>query len=237
MKTLVIIPAYNEEGSIKNTIKEITKLKNKNIDYIVINDGSSDNTLEVLQENNFNYLDLPSNLGIGGSVQTGYKYAYLNDYDIAIQFDGDGQHNASYIESLIKELNEGNDMVIGSRFVEDLSKFKSTKIRRMGIKVITFFIKLCTGNIISDPTSGFRAVNKEVIKEFVNDYPIDYPEPDTIVRLIKKGYKIKEIPVEMNERESGKSSITFYKSIYYMVKVVLSIIIASLDPDGGIKWV
>lgn len=235
MKTLVIIPAYNEEGSIKNTIKEITKLKNKNIDYIVINDGSSDNTLEVLQENNFNYLDLPSNLGIGGSVQTGYKYAYLNDYDIAIQFDGDGQHNASYIESLIKELNEGNDMVIGSRFVEDLSKFKSTKIRRMGIKVITFFIKLCTGNIISDPTSGFRAVNKEVIKEFVNDYPIDYPEPDTIVRLIKKGYKIKEIPVEMNERESGKSSITFYKSIYYMVKVVLSIIIASLDPDGGIK--
>ena len=157
MKVLMIIPAYNEEKSILNTVKMIekTKLKNNTLDYIIINDGSKDNTKQICIDNNLNFIDLPINLGIGGAVQTGYKYAYRNNYDIAIQFDGDGQHDASYIDALVKEINNGNDIVIGSRFVSELSEFKSTAIRRVGINFLSRLIKLCTRRRIYDPTSGF----------------------------------------------------------------------------------
>ena len=233
MKVLMIIPAYNEEKSIENTVKMLDKasLKNGIIDYIVINDGSRDNTKKVCIENNINFIDLPNNLGIGGAVQTGYKYALYNDYDIAIQFDGDGQHDASYIPNLVEEIEKGNDIVIGSRFVKELSEFKSTFIRRLGIKWLSLLIKICTRKRIYDPTSGFRACNKKVIKEFATDYPIDYPEPDTIVTIIKKGYKVSEIPVKMNERTDGVSSLNtnIFKPIYYMIKVSLAIIISSLS--------
>lgn len=233
MKVLMIIPAYNEEKSIENTVKMLDKasLKNGIIDYIVINDGSRDNTKKVCIENNINFIDLPNNLGIGGAVQTGYKYALYNDYDIAIQFDGDGQHDASYISNLVEEIEKGNDIVIGSRFVKELSEFKSTFIRRLGIKWLSLLIKICTRKRIYDPTSGFRACNKKVIKEFATDYPIDYPEPDTIVTIIKKGYKVSEIPVKMNERTDGVSSLNtnIFKPIYYMIKVSLAIIISSLS--------
>lgn len=233
MKVLMIIPAYNEEKSIENTVKMLDKasLKNGIIDYIVINDGSRDNTKKVCIENNINFIDLPNNLGIGGAVQTGYKYALYNDYDIAIQFDGDGQHDASYISNLVEEIEKGNDIVIGSRFVKELSEFKSTFIRRLGIKWLSLLIKICTRKRIYDPTSGFRACNKKVIKEFATDYPIDYPEPDTIVTIIKKGYKVSEIPVKMNERTGGVSSLNtnIFKPIYYMIKVSLAIIISSLS--------
>lgn len=235
MKALVIIPCYNEEKNIVKTVEQIknTKLKNITLDYIVINDGSSDNTKKVMVDNNINFIDLPFNLGIGGAVQTGYKYAYYNNYDVAIQFDGDGQHNANYIKDLIEEIKSGNNVVIGSRFVANLSKFKSTRIRRLGIKFLSWLIKLVSGKKICDPTSGFRAVDREVIKLFANDYPIDYPEPDTIVTVIKKGYSVSEIPVEMNEREYGKSSINPIKSIYYMIKVSLAIIISSVSTKKG----
>lgn len=233
MKVLMIIPAYNEEKSIVKTIKMLEKNKTKDytLDYIIINDGSLDNTKKVCLDNNLNFIDLPINLGIGGAVQTGYKYALYNDYDIAIQFDGDGQHDASYIKDLVNEIEKGNDIAIGSRFVKELSKFKSTLIRRVGIKFLSFLIKVCTKKRIYDPTSGFRACNKKIIKEFAKDYPIDYPEPDTIVSIIKKGYKVSEIPVEMNERKEGKSSLNanVFKPIYYMIKVSLAIIIASLS--------
>ena len=233
MKVLMIIPAYNEEKSILNTVKMIekTKLKNNTLDYIIINDGSKDNTKQICIDNNLNFIDLPINLGIGGAVQTGYKYAYRNNYDIAIQFDGDGQHDASYIDALVKEINNGNDIVIGSRFVSELSEFKSTAIRRVGINFLSRLIKLCTRRRIYDPTSGFRACNRRIMEEFVRDYPIDYPEPDTIVSIIKKGYRVSEIPVKMNERKEGKSSINsnIFKPIYYMIKVSLAIIIASLS--------
>lgn len=239
MKVLMIIPAYNEAKNILKTIKSIkgTKIKGINLDYIVINDGSTDNTKNVCEDNKINYINLSTNLGIGGAVQTGYKYAYNNNYDIAIQFDGDGQHDSSYIENLIKEIDKGNDIVIGSRFIEDLSVFKSTYIRRMGIKFLSFLIKLCTAKKIYDPTSGFRACNKKIIKEFSIDYPCDYPEPDTIVTLIKKGYKISEIPVKMNERSEGKSSLNsnIFKPIYYMIKVSLAIIMSSLCTKKGEK--
>ena len=233
MKVLMIIPAYNEEKSIVNTVNMIknTKLKKHTLDYIVVNDGSKDNTKNICIDNKLNFIDLPVNLGIGGAVQAGYKYALYNDYDIAIQFDGDGQHDASYIEKLVKEIINGNDIAIGSRFVSNLSEFKSTAVRRIGINFLSRLIKICTKRRIYDPTSGFRACNKKIIKEFASDYPIDYPEPDTIVTIIKKGYKVSEIPVKMNERKEGKSSLNsnIFKPLYYMIKVSIAIIISSMS--------
>ncbi len=233
MKTLIIIPAYNEESCIQNTVKKIIELNDPNIDYVVINDCSTDRTLQILIDNNYNYLNLTQNLGIGGAVQTGYKYALYNNYDIAIQFDGDGQHNANSIITLIEEIKNGNNMVIGSRFIENQEGFKSTKTRRVGIKILSTLIKICTGKRITDPTSGFRACDRKIIEIFSKDYPSDYPEPDTIVRIQKEGYKIKEIPTVMNERQTGESSINMIKSVYYMIKVSLSIIIASLAGKGN----
>lgn len=235
MKALVIIPAYNEEKSIKKVVNEIknTKIKNVILDYIVINDGSKDKTLKVCHDNDIDVIDLPFNLGIGGAVQTGYKYAYYNDYDIAIQFDGDGQHDSSYIKNLISKIDEGYNVVIGSRYVEKLSKFQSTKMRRLGSKILSAEIKLLTRRKICDPTSGFRAVDKNVIEEFSKNYPSDYPEPDTIVSILKKGYKVSEIPVEMRERKNGKSSINVIDSMYYMLKVSLAIFVSCFSTKKG----
>lgn len=232
MKVLMIIPAYNEELNIENTINKIKKYKKKSsneIDYIIINDGSKDNTGEICLKNNYDVINLVHNLGIGGAVQTGYKYALKNDYDIAIQFDGDGQHDENYIDNLVEEIKKGNNFVIGSRFVSELSKFKSTGTRRMGIKILSFLIKLCTGKKIYDPTSGFRAGDKKVIKLFADHYPTEYPEPESTVELISKGFK--EIPVEMHEREFGSSSIKPLKSIYYMFSVSISIVITSISGE------
>lgn len=231
MRVLIIIPAYNEELNIKNTVEKIKKYQRKskyNINYIVINDGSSDETLEICRKNNYNVVPLIRNLGIGGAVQTGYKYAYENNYDVAIQFDGDGQHDENYIDSLVDEIVNGNDFVIGSRFVGNLSKFKSTGIRRLGIKLLSFLIWICTHKKIYDVTSGFRACNKEIIKLFSIQYPVEYPEPESTVNLIRRGYFVKEIPVEMHERKFGTSSIKPFKSIYYMFSVSISIIITSI---------
>lgn len=235
MKVLVIIPAYNEELNIENTVNKIINYKKKSkykIDYVVINDGSTDNTLEICKKNNYNVINLIHNLGIGGAVQTGYKYAYENNYDVAIQFDGDGQHDENYIDLLVSEIESGYDFVIGSRFVGNLSKFKSTGARRFGIKILSYLIKICTKKRIYDPTSGFRAANKKVIKKFNYNYSMEYPEPETIADLIRKGYKVKEVAVEMHEREFGTSSIKPLKSIYYMFSVSLSIIIVSIIGGG-----
>lgn len=234
MKVLIIIPAYNEEQNIVKTINSLEKIiiTDVDLDYIVINDGSSDNTRKILKDNKIKYIDLVCNLGIGGAVQTGYKYAFYNDYDIAIQFDGDGQHNPKYINDLIEGINNGNDLVVGSRFIKKIDTFKSTAIRRFGINFLSFLIKVCTRKTIKDPTSGFRACNKRIIELFAHDYPSDYPEPDTLVVLLKNKFKVLEIPVEMEERIHGKSSITLLKSIYYMIKVSMAIIIASLGKKG-----
>lgn len=231
MRVLVIIPAYNEEKSILSTVKSLNKanLKDDTLDYIIINDGSSDKTKDVCLKKSLNVINLSVNLGIGGAVQTGYKYALAHDYDIAIQFDGDGQHDATYIKTLVNEIKNGADIAIGSRYVADLSEFKSTFIRRIGIKFLSMLIKLCTGKRIYDPTSGFRATNKDIIRIFAQDYPIDYPEPDTIVTIIKKGYKVSEVAVKMKERVSGKSSLSDpLKAIFYMIKVSIAIIISSM---------
>ena len=223
MKILVIIPCYNEEKNIEKTVNNLIK---NNLDYVIINDGSKDKSLEVIRKNNFNYVNLNNNLGIGAAVQTGYKYAYEHGYDIAIQFDGDGQHDVNYIKTITAPIkNNEADMVIGSRFIGNESEFKSTQIRRLGINFLSFLLKIISGKKIKDMTSGFRAINKEIIEIFAKEYPQEYPEPVTNLSLAKKKYRIKEVPVKMKEREHGTSSISPLKSIYYMFNVTLLFII------------
>lgn len=224
MKRLVIIPAFNEEESIVTTIEDIQK-NAPGFDYIVINDCSKDHTLEICRRNGIKVLDLPINLGIGGAVQTGYLYAYNNGYDVAVQFDGDGQHDASYLETMADTLErEQADMVIGSRFIEH-EGFQSSGIRRIGIRYFSVLTRFLFGKKISDATSGMRMCNRKVMELFVKDYPRDYPEPETVCRLLRKKCKVVEIPVIMRERANGVSSISPTKSIYYMVKVSLAILI------------
>ena len=232
MKKLIIIPAYNEEKNILkvcNGIYDYNKKNKDNFDIIVINDGSKDKTEEVLTKNNIPHVKLIRNLGIGGAVQTGYKYALENDYDVAIQYDGDGQHNIEYANELISPIEEGKaNMVIGSRFVKKIDTFKSSAARRMGIKIISFFIKLVTGKKIYDTTSGMRAIDRKLITKFSEDYPTEYPEPISTVKVLKDGYTVSEISVKMNERQEGVSSIRAWKNVYYMINVVLSIILIGL---------
>ncbi len=233
MKVLLIIPAYNEEENILNvynTIQDYNKKNKTKYDVIVINDGSKDRTEQILCDNNIPHIKLIQNLGIGGAVQTGYKYAYNNGYDVAIQFDGDGQHNVECVKDLLKPIiDEDYDLVIGSRFIKkDKDNFKSTFARRIGINIISFFIKVFTWFKIYDPTSGFRAANKKVIKMFVNSYPTEYPEPVSEVAIIKNKFKIKEVHVKMSERQGGKSSIHAWKNAYYMINVTISMFIESI---------
>lgn len=228
-KILLIIPAYNEEKNILNTVKKI-KDYDENLDYIVINDGSTDNTLRILQENNINHINLIENLGIGGAVQTGYKYASENNYDIAVQFDGDGQHDVKFVKKICQPIiNEQTNMCIGTRYLDKTSsEFKSTFMRRFGSKIISCIIRMFCHKKITDATSGFRAADKKLIKLFASQYATDYPEPEAIANVLKNGYEILEVPVSMNERKEGKSSITLFKSIDYMIKVSLAIIIRSI---------
>ena len=230
-KIILIIPAYNEEENILKTYRKITDYNKKNktnYEVIVINDGSKDKTGEILDKEKIPHIDLIHNLGIGGAVQTGYKYAYYHDYDIAVQFDGDGQHDINYVKNIVEPIiNNKADFVIGSRFVDNISSFKTSKSRRAGIKIISFFIKIFAGIKVYDTTSGFRACNKEIISLFAKEYPLEYPEPITTVELAKKKYRILEVGSNMLERVGGKSSIHAWKNIYYMLNVCLSIIIAS----------
>lgn len=242
MKILLIIPAYNEEENILNVCNIVNKYNETHehqLDYIVINDGSKDNTLKVLQTKKLNHINLINNLGIGGAVQTGYKYAYENNYDIAVQFDGDGQHDINYVEKICEPIiKKQANMCIGTRYLDKkVSKFQSTFMRRLGAGIISLFIHICCGKKITDPTSGFRATDRKVIKIFANDYPTEYPEPESTVSLLVNKYKIIEIPVSMNERKGGVSSIRFGKTVDYMLKVVLAIIIDSISfrKKGGSK--
>ncbi len=233
MKVLLIVPSYNEEENVLSNYKKIIDYNKKNnTDYgvIIVNDGSKDRTEEICKENNIPYISLIRNLGIGGAVQTGYKYAYENGYDIAVQFDGDGQHDISYVKDIIEPIKKKNaDMVVGSRFIDkSSSKFKSSCTRRIGIKLISFFIKLITGEKIYDTTSGFRAVNKKLIERFSTNYPVEYPEPVSTTEILRLGYRVLEVPVSMNERKTGVSSIKAWKNVYYMINVILSIIIIGI---------
>lgn len=220
MKVLVVIPAYNEEESIEGVVENLIK-NFPQYDYIIINDGSKDNTSKLCHNRNYNIIDLPVNLGLAGAFQTGLKYAYQKGYDYAIQFDADGQHLPEYIEPMIQKMNEGYDMVIGSRFVD---KVKPKTLRMLGSRVISTAIKFTTGRYIADPTSGMRMFNKVLIKEFSEN--INYePEPDTVSFLIKQGVKVAEVPAEMKERVAGESYLNLSRSISYMTKMFISIVL------------
>jgi len=220
----VVIPAFNEEKSIGEVVHSIRGL-GEGFDAIVINDNSTDRTTEVALKAGAVVIELPCNLGIGGAVQTGYKFARDRGYDACIQVDGDGQHPADQIPRLIAPLFEdGYDMVIGSRFVTD-SDYEISFMRLVGIKVLSFFLKITTGMDVKDTTSGFRAINRKVLELFANEYPQDYPEPESLVFAHKKGLRVKEIPTRMASRMYGKSSITPILSAYYMIKVMLAMFI------------
>lgn len=224
MKVLVIIPAYNEEETILSVASQVIS---EGFDYVIVNDGSSDNTLQICKDHGLNVLDLSQNLGIGGAVQAGHKYALLNNYDVDVQFDGDGQHDARYISALVHEIETGADIVVGSRYLDLKSGFRSTLMRRIGKTWLSLCLRMLCHQRISDPTSGFRACNSKAIRLFCESYPIDYPEPESLAQASQKGLTISEVPVVMHERQGGASSINAIASAYYMVKVTLAIILAS----------
>ncbi len=227
MKKLVIIPAYNECKSILKAVDDIKKHA-PDFDYVVINDCSTDDTLDICKKYDLNYVNLTVNLGIGGAVQTGYIYAWQYDYDMAVQFDGDGQHDAAYLEMMAGKLLEtGSDMVIGSRFIEK-EGFQSSGLRRLGIRYFSALLWLLTGKRVTDPTSGMRMVNRDVIRIYAVNYPKDYPEPESVMAILRMGKKVTEMPVVMREREEGTSSIGGLSSVYYMVKVTLAILMERL---------
>lgn len=225
MNTLLIIPAFNEA---KNIVDVARSVQRAGYDFIVVNDGSSDNTLRTCKEHGFPVLDLKENLGIGGAVQAGHKYALTHGYDIDIQFDGDGQHDVSYVPALVSAIEQGSDLAIGSRFLEITEGFQSSIMRRVGIKWLSGWLHIFTKKHITDPTSGFRACNVKAISLFCTDYPIDYPEPESIATALKHGLTVSEVPVIMHERRGGASSIKSISSIYYMIKVSLAIAILCL---------
>ncbi len=226
VKTLIIIPAYNEQNTLDSLLSDIAA-KCPDVDYLVVNDCSTDDTRGVLGRLGASYVSAPVNLGIGGAVQTGYRYALQNGYDIAIQVDGDGQHDVAYVSEMISAIREGADIVIGSRFIEK-EGFQSSGARRIGIRFLSGLIWFVSGTHVKDVTSGFRAVNRHYIEVFAENYPDDYPEPEVIVIASLSGAEIREIPVVMRERTEGVSSINMKKSIYYMIKVSLAIIICRL---------
>ena len=221
-KVLVVIPAYNEEKNIERVVDNLVS-NYQQYDYVVVNDGSTDGTRRVCRKNGYNLLDLPVNLGLGGAIKSGMKYANYNQYEYVLQFDGDGQHQAQYIETMIRKMEETDaDIVIGSRFVE---KRKPLTPRMIGSQLITYAIWLTTGGkYIGDVTSGMRLFNKRMIKRF--GYEMHYsPEPDTLAYLLNRGVKIEEVQVEMLERENGTSYLNFFSSLDYMWQMMFSILI------------
>jgi glycosyltransferase involved in cell wall biosynthesis len=227
MKIAVIVPAYNEEKAISGVVNDLNEMalhNNLELDVVVVNDCSKDSTLNVINGLKCIVLDLPINLGIGGAVQTGFKFAFENGYDFAIQADGDGQHPAIEIPKLIKAAKEQNaDVVIGSRFIEK-DGFQSSFMRRFGINFFKAFNKMLAGVTINDSTSGFRLISKKVLAVVAEYYPDEYPEPEAIILYSLNGFRIVEVPVIMKERQGGVSSIGAVSSVYYMLKVSLAIL-------------
>lgn len=217
---LIVIPAYNEEKNIERVVENL-RSNYPQYDYVVINDGSRDGTARLCRERGYHMIDLPVNLGLAGAFQTGFKYAYLHNYPYAIQFDGDGQHLPEYIEPMLKKIREGYDIVIASRF---LTEKKPGSMRMLGSNLIELALRMTTGAVIHDPTSGMRMFNREMIKEFAQE--LNYgPEPDTLSYLIKNGARVAEVQVRMEERLAGASYLTPVNAARYMVRMLLSILV------------
>ena len=220
MKLLIIIPAYNEAGSIRNVVHELLSTVPQ-YDYLVINDGSKDETAKICRENGFNLLDLPVNLGLAGAFQAGMRYAYEHGYDAVIQIDGDGQHDPRYIPRMMQELeSDACDLVVGSRFVTEK---RPASMRMLGNALIEFLIRVTTGQKLGDPTSGMRLFGPKVIRNFATE--MNYgPEPDTVCHLMRNGVRVKEVQVEMRERTAGVSYLNFTRSLVYMLHMCMSIL-------------
>ena len=224
MKKIIVIPAYNEEGNLEKTVRDIRE-NAPDFDYVIVNDCSTDNTLGMCREKGFSYLNLPVNLGIGGGVQCGYQYAVHNGYDVTVQMDGDGQHDPAYLMEVVQPVLDGTyDMCIGSRFIKK-EGFQTSFMRRVGIRFLSWLIHLLCGKRVLDVTSGFRACNARMTAYFARHYAIDYPEPEAILAASLAGFSVGEAPVIMKERQGGVSSIHSFKSAYYMIKVSLALII------------
>ena len=219
-RLLIVIPAYNEEENIVRVVDDLTR-RFPQYDYVVVNDGSRDKTAALCRAHGYRLIDLPVNLGLAGAFQTGLRYAADNGYDCAMQLDADGQHRPEYIPAMLEELGDGADIVIGSRF---LTVKKPKTLRMVGSYIISWSIRLTTGRAICDPTSGMRLFNRTMVEEFAQN--LNYgPEPDTISYLIKNGAAVKEVQVEMGERIAGHSYLTMMKSVQYMVKMAISILL------------
>ena len=220
MKVLIIIPAYNEGENIERVI-ETVKRDCPQYDYLIVNDGSRDNTEEICKQMGYHFVSHPVNQGLAAAVQTGMLYAYKNNYDAAIQFDGDGQHDPDYIEKMANEIEKGNNIVIGSRFVDEK---KPKSLRMLGSNLIQFAIKITTGKTIKDPTSGMRMFDKKMIKKLAFAADLG-PEPDTVALLVRGGATFSEIQVEMHDRLAGESYLNFANSVNYMIRMFVSILI------------
>ena len=219
-KLLIVIPAYNEEGSIERVVDDLIQ-NYPQYDYVVVNDGSRDRTAAICRSRGYRLIDLPVNLGLAGAFQTGLRYAAEHGYDCAMQLDADGQHLPRYIAPMLEKLEAGADIVIGSRFVTVL---KPRTLRMVGSYLISWAIRLSTGQPICDPTSGMRMFNRRLLEEFAQN--LNYgPEPDTISYLIKNGAVVKEVQVKMAERTAGESYLNFARSVQYMIKMGLSILL------------
>jgi glycosyltransferase involved in cell wall biosynthesis len=224
LRCLAIVPAYNEEASVGSVIHELRALE-PDLEVVVVDDGSSDHTAAIAAAAGARMVSLPFNVGIGGAVQTGYQYALEHGFELAIQVDGDGQHDPSEIASVLEPVLDGRaDLAVGTRFAKG-GGYRGTRVRRVGIRIFAAIVSLMVGQRVSDTTSGFRAVNRKALRLFAAEYPHDYPEVESIVLLSRHGLRMVEVPVQMRVRETGNSSITTLRAAYYMIKVLLALFI------------
>lgn len=231
MKTLVIIPCYNEEANIARVVERL-QAEAPWADYLIVNDCSTDSSEAICRANGYSYISLPVNLGIGGGVQSGYLYARDHGYDITVQMDGDGQHNPRYLSAVIGPVERGElDMCIGSRFIKR-EGFQTSFMRRLGINILSVMLRALCGVHVKDTTSGFRACNKALTAYFADHYAQDYPEPEAIISAVLNGYRVGEAPVVMEQRMGGTSSISPFKSVYYMLKVGIALVVFRITAGG-----
>ena len=231
LRRVAIVPALNEEHTIGRVIDELRAF-DAGLDVVVVDDGSVDGTSRAAAAKGARVLRLPFNLGIGGAVQTGFRFAFEQDYDVAVRVDGDGQHDPAQLGRVLEPVLRGDaDIAVGSRFASETAGYRSSRSRRIGIRLLAGVVSRIVGQRVTDTTSGFQAVNRSGIALFARDYPHDYPEVEATVMVFRHRLRLVEVPVEMRERGGGRSSITALRSIYYMVKVLLAIFVGLFRRD------
>jgi glycosyltransferase involved in cell wall biosynthesis len=237
VRLVALVPAFNEEANVGRVVDEIRTVA-PTFDIVVVDDGSFDRTAEVAREHGATVVRLPFNLGIGGAVQTGFRYAFEQGYDLAVRLDGDGQHDPSQLDRIVRPVVTGEaDIAVGSRFAEAGDGYRSSRSRRVGIRLLALVVSRIVGRRVTDTTSGFQALNRRAIELFAHDYPHDYPEVEATIMVSRHRLRSVEIPVTMRERGGGRSSITALRSVYYMVKVLLAIFVGlfrrNVVPEEG----